>query len=505
MIDNPNIRIAKNSLTLYVRMFITLIVSLYTSRVVLSVLGAEDFGIYNIVGGVVVLFSFLTNAMTASTQRYLNYNIGLKDDCKVLKVFSVSILAHFTILLLALLLSETFGLWFVLKHLNIPIQRQDAVLYVYQLSVFVMLVQIMVVPYRASIIAAEKMSILAAVSIIEVVLKLIVSLMVSFGKEDKLVLYSFLLAVVNLIVFLIYRIICNRRIRFTRFSFIWDKALYKELISFSGWYLFGGLAMVGSKQGVNILINLFFNVTVNAAVGISNQVKNAVYSFVTSFQTAFNPQIVKLYASGETKQLINLIYKSSKYSFYLLFIISFPIILYTKEILSIWLVEVPSYAVIFSQLTIIASFTEALSTPLWTAIGATGNVKKYQFYVSMILCLEIPVVYIAFKLGLNPTAAFWIILIMSLVALIYRLIYIKKFIQYSVKEYLSNVIFPCTKVILMAIPIPLGLRLCSDNIITTIVYIFITILITVCSVLFCGITKHERNFIYENFIKKIKR
>lgn len=506
MANNSNIRIAKNTILLYIRMFIILIISLYTSRVILSILGAEDFGIYNVVGGVVVLFSFLTNAMTSSTQRFLNYNLGLNDENKTNKVFNTALIIHFTIFILVLVLSETVGLWFVKTQLNIPADRTAAMLWVYQMSVLTSLINIMVIPYRSSIIAAEKMSIFAFISILETCLKLIIVLVLPYIVGDKLIVYVVLLSLISVFNFIIYEEVCRRKLSFTRLNLQWDKAQYKEQISFSGWSLFGGLAMVGSKQGTNILINIFFNVAVNASVGIANQVRNAVYGFITSFQTAFNPPIVKLYAAGEYEELLKLIYRSSRFSYFLLFVLSFPVILFCKEILSIWLVDVPEYAVIFTQLVMLESFTEALSTPLWTAIGATGKVQKYQLFVSIIILSSLPFIYISFRLGSDPIIAFLINLIISTIALLYRLFYIKKYVPYNFHNYLLKVIRPCLEITLISIPIPLILKYYfSTSTISVLLIIVLSIVISVTTIYLIGLNKNERLFIKNNSVKLLRK
>ena len=505
MANTSNKRIAKNTILLYIRMLIILIISLYTSRVVLSVLGADDFGIYNVVGGVVVLFSFLTTSMTSSTQRFLNYYIGLNDDKKTTKVFNAAIYAHITILIIVLVLSETIGLWFVRTQLNIPSERNVAMLWVYQMSVLTTLVNIMVIPYRAAIIAAEKMSIFAYLSILETGLKLIIVLILQYIHTDRLIMYVILLCSVSIINLILYFAICNSKFIFTRFHLFLDKQQYKEQISFSIWYLFGGLSLVLAKQGVNILINIFFNVAVNASVGIANQVRSAIYGFITSFQTAFNPQIVKLYAVNEYEKLLNLIFRSSKFSYFLLFILSFPVILFCEDILSIWLVEVPNYAVNFTQFVLLISFTEALSAPLWTAIGATGKVKWYQIIVSIIILLDIPLVYIAFKLDFSPTFAFIVNLIISIIAYIYRLFYIKKYVEYNLLDYFNNVLSPCIKVTLISLPIPLILKFYSESIFTTILYIIITIFISIIAIYILGLDKSEQAFVKCEIIKRIRQ
>ena len=503
--SSNNKRIAVNTILLYIRMLFTTVISLYTSRVILQVLGADDFGIYNVVGGVVVLFSFLTNAMTSSTQRFLNYNLGLKDERKILQVFNTAIFTHFTILLLVLFLAETIGLWFVKTQLNIPAGRELATMWVYQMSIITTLIGIMVIPYRSSIIAAEKMSVFAYVSVLEVVLKLIIVLLLPYISHDSLIMYSILLSIVSLLTLFIYKIECRRKLSFTKFIFAWDKNQYKEMLSFSGWYLFGGMAMVGAKQGTNILINIFYNVSANAAVGVANQVRNAVFGFVSNFQTAFNPQIVKLYASKNTDQLLALIYRASKISYYLLFIISFPIVLFCKEILSIWLINVPNHAVVFTQLVIISSFTEALSAPLWTAIGAIGKVQKYQVLVSLIIFLDVPLVYTAFRLGMSPEIAFVINLFVGILAYLYRLFYIKKYVHYRISDYLKKVILPCFVVSVLSFPIPYLLSGYCNTVLNTILLVIGSVGLSGIITLFIGLDKNEKQFVKSMFNKILKR
>lgn len=505
MSSDSNMRIAKNTILLYVRMLFTLAISLYTSRAILSILGEDDFGIYNVVGGVVVLFSFLTNAMTNSTQRFLNYNLGLNDEKKIADVFNTSMLAHFTIFGVVLILAETLGLWFVMTQLNIPAERYTASIWVYQASVVSTLINIIVIPYRASIIATERMGVFAYISIIDVLLKLAIVLILPFFRIDHLIIYSILFASLSFVSFILYWIICRRSISFTRFKFIWDKAQYKEQMVFSGWYLFGGMSAVGAKQGANILINIFYNVAVNAAVGIANQVRGAIFGFVSSFQTAFNPQIVKLYASGEKENLINLIYRSSKFSYYLLFVMILPIIVFCEDILSLWLVNVPGYAVVFTQLVLIASFTEVLSAPLWTAIGAIGEIKKYQIWVSLIIIMDLPLIYFVFKFGLSPIWAFNINIVTSIAAYIYRLLYIRKYVDYKLVDYCKSVILPCLLVTIVSTPVSIILhKFNNSSTPLVLVSIIITILFTCATIYVIGLNKAERAFFFNNFIRKIK-
>lgn len=495
-ISSGNKRIAKNTFLLYFRMLFTMLINLYMSRIVLQTLGADDYGIYSVVGGVVVLFSFLTNAMSSSTQRFLNFNLGLKDNHKVSKVFNISILTHLTIFFVVLILSETVGLWFFVSQMNIPEGRTDAAMWVYQMSVLSALLGVMVIPYRASVIASELMSVFALISIIEVLLKFVAVLLLPLFSVDNLILYSVLISAVSLIVFILYVLICHRKLPFTKLKWYWDKGQYLEMMSFSSWYLFGGMAMVGSKQGTNILINLFFNVAVNAAVGIANQVRSAIYGFITSFQTAFNPQIVKLYATNDHSRMLGLIFRSSKLSYLLLFILSFPVLLYCDEILSIWLANVPVYSSSFTRLVIISSLFDALSVPLSTAIGATGKIKYYQILVSVVLLLNIPLIFFVLSLGVSPVYAFVINLLVNMMAYLYRLIYVKKYVKYDYRDYFYNVLFPCIKVTALSIPIPLMIKLYHQGaIVTTLAFIVLTVLIVAaCTVLF-GLDEGERNYL----------
>ena len=264
-------------------------------------------------------------------------------------------------------------------------------------------------------------------------------------------------------------------------------------MSFTSWYLLGGVAMVGSRQGVNILLNIFFNVAVNAAVGIANQVKNAIYGFVTSFQTAFNPQIVKLYASNERASLLQLIYRSTKFSFFLMFILSFPVILCSESLLSVWLVDVPQYAVIFTQLTIIATMFDAVSAPLWTVIGATGKVKYYQIIVSLIILVDIPLAYIALRLGYNPVCIFIINIVVNFFAYMFRFVYAKKYIGIEMKLYVRKVLLPCMGVVLLSIPFPLFLYYFKD--IHWFAFFVVAGFAAIMSVLVVGLDAGERGYL----------
>lgn len=501
MNNNSNARIAKNTILLYLRMFVTLLVSLYTSRVLLKSLGVDDYGIYNIIGGIVVLFSFLSNAMTNSTQRFLNYYVGINNEKKIKKVFCAGMQAHFVITVIILILAETIGLWFVGTQLNIPQERMYAAHWVYQFSVLTTCINIMRVPYNAVVIAYEKMSFFAYVSIAETSLKLLVVYLILLSKNaDRLILYSVLLTIVSFFVWCIYRYYCRREFSISRYANLRSKGLFREMMSFTSWYLFGGVAMVGSRQSVNILLNIFFNVAVNAAVGIANQVKGAIYGFVTSFQTAFNPQIVKLYAKNETEVLYKLINRATKFSFLLMFLLSFPVILCCEKILSVWLVEVPPYGVVFTQLTIIASLFDAISAPLWTVIGATGKVKYYQILVSVILLTDIPLSYLALKCGYSPTSVFCVNVVVNLMAYMFRLMYAKKIIKINIFSYLKKAIIPCFNVCVCTLPLLIYLTYICE--LQWFYIIVISLLFSFIFIYLLGLESTEKDFIRNLIIKR---
>lgn len=414
--ENNNKRIAKNTLMLYFRMILTMVVSLYTSRVVLDTLGVEDFGIYNVVGGVVSMFGFLNGAMASATQRFLSYELGKGDLIQLRRVFNSTLIIHSFLALLVLILAETIGLWFLNNFLNINEDRMAAARWVYHFSVFSFMVKIIQVPYNSVILARERMSVYAYVSIIEVLLKLIVVIMLTSIAFDKLKLYGVLLFSVSFVVAGIYRIYTMRHFDETRLEMVKDLSLYKTLINYSGWTLFGAFSMIAKGQGISILLNIFFGTVVNAAQAVANQVYYSINSFVANFQIASNPQIVKSYASNNIEYMTNLIIRTSKFSFYLLFILTLPVLLEIDNILKIWLKVVPEFTAMFVILILINAWIDSFSGPLITAVNATGKIKLYQIIVGTLFTLNLPISFLFFKFGFSPISTFVVnIFITSLV------------------------------------------------------------------------------------------
>ena len=435
---------------LYFRQILIMLVSLYTVRVVLATLGAEDYGIYNVVAGVVVLFSFVNTTMATSTQRFLNFNIGKNDNEKTQQTFSSSVLIHFGIAIIFIVLAESLGVWFVDAKLNIPVERRTAAFWCYQFSVITTIFNVLRVPYNAMIIAYEKMSFFAWMSIIEALLKLLVVYLLLISTADKLIAYSLLLTFVSIIILFCYKIYCNKKFESTHFHKVKDISLVKELLGFSGWSLLGATANVCNQQGTNIVLNLFTNVTVNAAMGIANQVNSAVYSFVGNFQTAFNPQLIKSYAAGETEQFKNLVIRSAKFSFFLLSLIVVPLYINCSYVLGLWLQNVPEYAVSFVRLILLWSLVDSLNGPLWMSIQATGNIRKYQSIVSILIFANLPVSIVSLKIGAPPQSILMIRLSLAIITTIWRIFFLRGRVGLPVKEFMINVVFRCTSVLVIS-------------------------------------------------------
>ncbi len=496
-----NRQIAKNTLFLYLRMFVMMAVSLYTSRIVLKVLGEEDYGIYNIVGGVVVLFSFLNTALLQATQRYLNFYIGKNDDERTSKIFCMSLNTYFVLSFILLILAETLGIWFVNAQLNIPQNRIGAANWVYQFSILTFIVNLLRVPYNAIIIAYERMNFYAYVSIFEALAKLAVVYLIIISPFDKLIFYSFLYMMVPLVNNFIYFIYTKRKFLTARYKLMWDTETFRTLFSFSSWSLLGSLANLTASQGINILLNIFYGVTVNAASGIANSVINTLYGFISNFQTAFNPQIVKTYAQKDFDQFYDLIFKASKFSFYLFLVLALPVMFTTQQLLEIWLEIVPKYTSIFCQLTLVFLCIEAISAPLWMSVQATGKIREYQILIASCILLNFPLAYLVLKLG---TPVYYVLIIRILINLFVfavRCLYMEKKIKFPLKSYFKEVIFPVLCVTLTALLLPFIASLYLDSFWLRLIFLSVfSIISALSSILLIGINRSEKKVIY-TFIK----
>lgn len=477
-------------------------VSLYTSRVVLNTLGVEDYGIYNVVGGFVAMFGFLNSAMATATQRFLSFEIGRKDDIQLSNVFSMSINIHFIIAFIILLFAETVGLWFLNTQLTIPPERMEAAQWVYQFSILAMMVSIVSVPYNALIIAREKMGVFAGISILEVTLKLLIVFLLQLLSFDKLKLYAVLIFGLSLFIRIIYGVYCKRKFKESKFRLFWDPFLFKQLLSHVGWMLFGTTTNMLSGQGVNVLMNIFFGVTINAARGIAYQLYGAVSSFVQNFMIAVNPQIIKSYAQEQFQDMYNLVFRSSKFSFFLMFYIALPVLLLTGTILEWWLKLVPENAVIFTQLVVIDLFFTVLFTPMGTVSQATGRIKPYQLTISIGFLLVFLLTYLFFKLGYPSYFAFIILIAISFVGLFARLAILKYQISFPVRRYFKEILLKIVFVVLVSVPIPVVLKFYIANSISQFLIVLVaTILSTTIGIWLVGIDKTEKIFVLNKAIQ----
>jgi O-antigen/teichoic acid export membrane protein len=491
-----NKRIAQNTIFLYIRMFVLMGVNLYTSRVVLQVLGVEDFGIYSIVGSIVVFFSFFNSSLLETTNRFLSFELGKNDSVTLKKVFSISISVHFGLIILILLLSETIGLWFFRYSLNIPVNRMNAACWVYQFSIFTFCINTLKIPYNACIVSYEKMNFYAYFSILEAILKLGIVFILSCSRYDKLAFYSFLIFIVSVFIFLSYYLYCKLKFVDIRYSFVRDKKDYKKILNFSGWNLFTGIANVGSNIGINMLINIFYSVVVNAAIGIANQVSNAMFAFISNFQTAFNPQIVKLYASEQKGAFMSLIFRSSKFSYFLFLIICIPIIICTDYILKIWLGQVPEYAATFCRLILLYLLIDAMFAPLWLSIQATGKIRLHQIVTGILIFLNLPIAYILLIIGYPPTSVWIVRIVINLIAGAFRIIYLQKLINFSAKKYLFEVLFSSLIISFLSISIPYIFSLYwKDSLLSLAMTIIISILCSMTFMFTFGLNISEKTFI----------
>ena len=506
--SSANKRIAKNTLVLYVRMLFTMGISLFTSRVVLQTIGVEDYGISSVVGGVISMFTFINAAMVSSTQRYLNFELVRGDANQLRSVFSTSLQIHALIALAIIVLSETVGLWFLNEKLVIPEARMNAAMWVYQCSILSCAVSIMSTPYNAVIVAHEKMSAFAYISILDVSLKLLVVYLLVVLPFDKLIILSILTLLVQLFIRYIYTLYCHRHFPESYFQFRFNKTLFKEMFGFAGWSFWGNLAAILYTQGLNMMLNIFFGPIVNAARGIAVQVQSAVQQFVGGFQTALNPQITKNYASNNLPQMHSLMFRSARFSFLLLFFLSLPVLMETNFILTLWLKTVPDDAVIFTQIMICISLIYTTANPCVIANQATGKVKIYQMVVGGILLLILPISYVVLKLGAPAYSVFIVHFCIESVAQFSRMYMLRNLIHLPLWQYMKNIYIPIVSTVAIAIILPIFVRMqVAEGWLRFLAVGFTCVLSVGASSYFIGFTKQERVFFLDKSLRllRIKR
>ncbi len=504
-----NKRIAKNTLFLYFRMIFLMCISLYTSRVVLEALGVSDYGIYNVVGGFVAMFALISSSLTGACSRFLNYEMGRGAEGRLKLVFSTSLTVHIVLAIIIAITCETFGIWYVNNKMVIPEERLVAANWVFQISILNFCMNLITIPFNAAIIAHEKMSTFAYVSIYEGIARLLICFIVIYLPTDHLVTYAFLYMLVQISVMILYQIYCHKNFQECHFELVVDKPLVKQMFSYSGWHIIGNSASVLNRQGVDLVLNFFCGTVLNAAKGISNQVMNAVSSFANNFMLAMNPQITKSYANGDYEYMNSLVFRGSRFSFYLIFLLSFPIILNADFIIHLWLKSVPDYAVQLSQLALIVAMISSLSNPLVTAQNATGNVRNYQIVVGGIQLLNLPICYIVLKNGFSPVSIMVVAIFVELLSLAARLVMIPFYVEgFSSMSYIKEVLLNVVLVVLTSVIIPIFLYLYMDKGVLSFVVVTLScLLFTLLSIIFVGCTKNERASILRqvhNVIVKIK-
>lgn len=508
--QSNNKTIAKNTVMLYFRMLFSMLVGLFTSRVILQTLGVTDYGIYQTVGGLVGFISFLNNALSTGSSRFLTFELGRNDKEKLSKTFSTTLFIHLVLALFVALLAETVGLWFLYHKLIIPVERFDAAVYCYHLSVITVVVAIAQVPYDSSIIAHEKMNVYAYVGILQTLLRLLIVYLLYIGNFDKLMLYATLMFAVTLGFQVFYMSYCTRHFEEVRLRFVFDKRILKEIGKFSGWSLFANFTIALNNQGILMLLNMFFSPAIVTARAISLQVNGYVQQFVGNFRTAVNPQIVKRFAAGDFGGHKSLLLQSTKFSFFLLYILGLPVFVGAYPLLKLWLGIVPDYSVIFLQLVVIQNLFSVFDVSLYQALYAKGDLKWNALTSPTINFLAFPVIYICFKLGASPVALSWAFLIVSIIlGCIQKPIMLVKIVGYKWSDFIPMYL-SCFKVVLISAPLPILYYLfCSD--LTGIVFLDFILTIGIAglsaglTIWFIGLDNEMRKKLIEVAFKKLKR
>lgn len=489
-----NKRIAKNTLFLYFRTILVMAISLYTSRVILATLGVEDFGIYNVVGGVVAMFGMISSALSSAISRFITFELGRSNQDRLKHIFSTSVNIQLGLSLIIILLGETIGLWFLNYQMNIPSERMHAANWVLHCSLLTFAINLVCIPYNAAIIAHERMSIFAYVSILEVSLKLAIIYLLYVSPWDKLITYSILLVAVAAGIRLVYSIYCNRHFEETKYKAVYDKSLLKEMSSFAGWSFLTNTAYLFNTQGINILINLFFGIGVNAARGIATQVEHALMIFVNNFTTALNPQITKSYASGDMATMNMLVVRGAKFSFLLSLLICLPVVMEADYVLRLWLTEVPEHTVNFVRLAIVATMVDRIGLTGYTACMATGNIRRYVLWITSVGCLVFPLTYLVYKMGAAVEVAYVVYILVYIGVTGTRLWIMKGLLNFPVFDFVREVVFRIILVSATALILPsIIIYTMPQSFIRLVVSAIVTVMSVSIFTFFLGLTNNERN------------
>lgn len=491
-------RIAKNTLMLYVRMLFGMLVSLYTSRVVLQALGVEDYGIYNVVGGFVAMFSMISSSLSSSTGRFLTFELGKGNIDALKRVFSTSLSIHVVLSVIIVLFAETVGVWFLNTHMTIPETRLYAANWVFQASIFSFVINLWSVPFSASIVAHERMSAFAYIGILDIVLRLLIVLFIAYSglNFDRLIVYTLLLVLVVCLMQMIYWRYCYRNFEECRINLHFDAQYWKAMSSFAGWNFIGCTAGLLKEQGVNVLLNMFLGPIVNAARGVAGTVNMALTSFSGNFMTALNPQITKSYAAGNYEYMFTLVERGSRFSYYILLIFALPVLFETEFILTLWLKSYPEHTVNFVRLILVLTMIDMLSNTLINLLLAIGCIRNYQIIVGGMLLMNFPLSYMSLKAGFPPESTFVVAITVGICCLFLRLMFLRSMAGLSMKRYLRNVCFNVLAVTVLSIILPcIVYMFMQDNTLRFFMICSLTTLCSLFSIFFIGCSAKERLFI----------
>lgn len=498
-----NKTIAKNTVFLYFRMMFIMLVTLYTSRVILDVLGITDYGLYQTVGGVVGMLSFINGALSSGASRFLTFELGTGDKDKLCRTFSTTLIIHLGLAIFLLLICETVGLWFLYNKLVISEDRFFAAVVVYHVSILTAVFNLFTIPYNASIISHERMGAYAYLGIFECVAKLLIAYLIGMGGLDKLILYAVLIFVLQVCVGFFYWGYCILNFNETRFRFDFDKTIFKQILSFSSWSIWAQGSIALKSQGVLLLLNMFFSPSVVAARSISIQVNMAANQFVSNFRTAVNPQIVKRYAANDKEGSKHLLLVSTKYSYYLMWVICLPLCLLAKPVLELWLVEVPDYTVIFLQLILVQSLFQVFDTSFYTALYAKGQLRENALVSPTVGFLTFPVIYLLFKIGCSPVSLSWAMLLAyALLGFIIKPLLLIRIVNYTWAD-IWQVFRPCLIVTIVSLPIPLFVDyfwISLENLWQDLLLLLTSLICIGVSVWFFGLDMNMRELV----VKRIK-
>ena len=502
---NNNKRIAKNTFLLYIRTFFVMIISIYTSRVILQALGVEDYGVYNVVGGIVSMLAIVSNSVTAAISRFITYEIGSGNTKRLHEVVSTSKVVLFVLAGIVLVLTEIVGVWFLTTKMQIPDGRMNAAMWVLQCSIVSFCVSLIAIPYNACVIAHEHMKAFAYISLLEALLKLGICFLLMISPIDKLITYAVLMMLLSVLIRSIYSIYCHHFFEESRTPIHFYKPVYKEMFGFAGWSFFTSANSVLSTQGVNMLINVFHGVTFNAARGIANQVQNAMSQFVSSFVSAINPQITKSYAAGETEAMFSLVCRGARFSYYLTLLMFVPLFFEADMILNIWLTVVPEKTALFVRLALIMILLDGAGYTLYTANLATGRIKKYSIILSLISASVFPLIWIFYLKGYPVETAYYLAIIANIFYHIARMFITQGNVGLQVSTFLKQVYLPILfTTILAVIPSIVVVIFMPMSYLRFLVSLFVGVFMTILISFFVGITRKERELIKEKTISYVK-